>query len=36
MAMSGRAKGDHLEHGRVAQSWGELDFAGLWRQLTAK
>jgi len=21
--------------GRIAESWGELDFAGLWRQLTA-
>jgi predicted ester cyclase len=20
--------------GRIAESWGELDFAGLWRQLT--
>jgi predicted ester cyclase len=22
--------------GRIAESWGELDFAGLWRQLTAR
>lgn len=21
--------------GKIAESWGELDFAGLWRQLTA-
>ena len=24
-----------LRDGRIAESWGELDFAGLWRQLTA-
>ena len=24
-----------FEGGRIAESWGELDFAGLWRQLTA-
>ena len=36
MAMSARAKADRLEHERIAESWGELDFAGLWRQLTAK
>ena len=24
-----------IERGRIAESWGEVDFAGLWRQLTA-
>ena len=24
-----------MRAGRIAESWGELDFAGLWRQLTA-
>lgn len=24
-----------IEQGRIAESWGEVDFAGLWRQLTA-
>jgi predicted ester cyclase len=24
-----------IRDGRIAESWGELDFAGLWRQLTA-
>jgi predicted ester cyclase len=23
-----------FEDGRIAESWGELDFAGLWRQLS--
>ena len=24
-----------IADGRSVESWGELDFAGLWRQLTA-
>lgn len=24
-----------FQNGKIAESWGELDFAGLWRQLTA-
>lgn len=24
-----------IEQGRIAESWGEVDFAGLWRQLTS-
>ena len=25
----------HIENGRIAESWGEIDFGSLWRQLTA-
>lgn len=24
-----------IAHGRIVESWGEVDFAGLWRQLTS-
>ena len=24
-----------IENGRIAESWGEIDFGSLWRQLTA-
>jgi len=24
-----------IRDGRIAESWGEMDFAGLWRQLTS-
>ena len=27
--------GHQIAAGRIVESWGELDFAGLWRQLTA-